>query len=846
MLHNADVLESTIPEKTNSGFKLVHLKHYMPLLSLLLVFALFLECFLWNSYYWNFDSDTYQQKEVILPHQEQLQRNALVIGDKEPTLSFSNVNQMVRSIRIEGYGGSYLVKGTVLATSQNHAFSPQKISTFAFATGLNSDLSKPTEDYQKALVKFDLLEPVINLYLSFDAQTIPSPLVITKITLNPEPEFNFSLVRVVLMLIGLFLLYVVLFSKLYQHKMAVDGSLYKWINRGILILMLLFSVGILTAHHPKFATDTGFKLISLGFLPYNTPNHTLLQEIPKTQEELGNVDPYIELTDALFVKHQLNLDLWVDPKLFELNNIYDPTERAAKDVKFYLDRAFNNGKYYCYFGLAPIFLIYGPIYLLTGLVPGAAFAVFIATIYAIFGLHALSSRLISLLCDECNTTLFVVSKITLYMASLTFFLQSQMVFYRLPYLTAIAALCFAMYYGLGLLFRPRIKGKNQIADNHLSPEQIIQDIESEHAEHNQVQATEKTAPIATVHVPEARKEDGSWSADLVNHENSWLKRINKVVSFFQNTWHSPTTETLPFVWDFKQMTAMIACGFCVVLVVMSRPLTLLYLIVGLGVIYLLYLVKVQQSIKAKIINSLCLIVPIVLGAILVCAYNHARFGTIFEFGQLRQITGDDVGHNYLRFNLEYLKTFFFNVLFSNMEFTSAFPFVDLNSHEELHLGQHVYLADRSGLFMIPYYWGLFMLPILWTVKRLSCQGIQNILPPLQRSLALRGIQLIISLWYLVFPCLLVLIACNAGWNYRYLADITAIACILPFLFVMLLDFKWQSYAEKVMYVAWIGCCVVSFMLMFFLLINNTLVELDFINPRLFLELKEIFDPLGFS
>lgn len=76
--------------------------------------------------------------------------------------------------------------------------------------------------------------------------------------------------------------------------------------------------------------------------------------------------PYIQQLDA-FLKGQLHLDIQPSAELLALENPYTPDNRAGVD--FVYDRAFYDGKYYSYFGIAPILVFYYPYYLLTGNFP---------------------------------------------------------------------------------------------------------------------------------------------------------------------------------------------------------------------------------------------------------------------------------------------------------------------------------------------------------------------------------------------------------------------------------------------------------------------------------------------
>ena len=83
-------------------------------------------------------------------------------------------------------------------------------------------------------------------------------------------------------------------------------------------------------------------------------------------KHLGAYNPYEQQFDA-FMKGQLHIDLLPDKALAELKNPYDPYQR---DGIYYLwDRAYYDGKYFSYFGVAPILTVYYPYYLINGALP---------------------------------------------------------------------------------------------------------------------------------------------------------------------------------------------------------------------------------------------------------------------------------------------------------------------------------------------------------------------------------------------------------------------------------------------------------------------------------------------
>ena len=101
--------------------------------------------------------------------------------------------------------------------------------------------------------------------------------------------------------------------------------------------------------------------------------------------EVGGAVPadiYIRQFDA-WQKGQIELDLEVDRRLAALENPYDPTERKNSGARYSWDYAFFDGKYYSYFGIAPILTVHAPIYALTGKLPNIPLTCLILAIAAV-------------------------------------------------------------------------------------------------------------------------------------------------------------------------------------------------------------------------------------------------------------------------------------------------------------------------------------------------------------------------------------------------------------------------------------------------------------------------------
>jgi len=108
-------------------------------------------------------------------------------------------------------------------------------------------------------------------------------------------------------------------------------------------------------------------------------------EIPQHRSQ------YEDLTESFFNGH-LYLDYEVDEKLLAMENPYDPQARIDNEVPFRWDSAFYQGKYYMYFGVVPVLLLFLPYRLITGTALAGYAATWVFLMIAIAGIYQLFYR----------------------------------------------------------------------------------------------------------------------------------------------------------------------------------------------------------------------------------------------------------------------------------------------------------------------------------------------------------------------------------------------------------------------------------------------------------------------
>ncbi len=177
------------------------------------------------------------------------------------------------------------------------------------------------------------------LCLHFGAVT--SPVTIREIVAVSALPFHFSVLRYLLLAILGTLLIAVL-----------DLRLYEIIYTRTLPQRIL--LGVMTA------------VCTLSAVCFWSPGEELMEY--HDGADYSGADPYVQTFDA-FRKGQVYLDIEPDPALAELENVYDNSERRETGVSYHWDTAYKAGKYYSYFGVTPIIVLYYPVYLLTGKLP---------------------------------------------------------------------------------------------------------------------------------------------------------------------------------------------------------------------------------------------------------------------------------------------------------------------------------------------------------------------------------------------------------------------------------------------------------------------------------------------
>lgn len=141
------------------------------------------------------------------------------------------------------------------------------------------------------------------------------------------------------------------------------------------------------------------------------------------KKEYLNKNIYLYMFDSM-MKNISYLDIEVDDKLFELQNVYDRSERDENECSYMWDYAYFNGKYYSYYGITPLIVIYIPYYAIFGKLPNDFMVGFILCILNIVVLLYLLHKILTFFSINCNYLLLVFAIFAVTFGSLLFSMQS--------------------------------------------------------------------------------------------------------------------------------------------------------------------------------------------------------------------------------------------------------------------------------------------------------------------------------------------------------------------------------------------------------------------------------------
>jgi hypothetical protein len=252
---------------------------------------------------------------------------------------------------------------------------------------------------------------------------------IENVTLNPGIPMKLFLLRIALLGLLLFM-----------------GCL--WFNRETRekLRFFLFDYPLDETHkgQKKLYWGMVFSFVLLLLLITLTSWMAIKESTTEVAARQGMMHIYPMMADAL-LKGQLHLDLEVAPELLESARPYDPAERGVKGIEEYADFSYYEGKYYSYFGIVPVLLLFAPFKLLAGQAFPTSFGVFVFSAAASIALALLWREMARKFMPHMPFFLYCLGGLSLMMVSYIILLCRHPVAYELALASSLMFLAFGLF-----------------------------------------------------------------------------------------------------------------------------------------------------------------------------------------------------------------------------------------------------------------------------------------------------------------------------------------------------------------------------------------------------------------
>ncbi|MBE6585997.1 MAG: hypothetical protein E7645_05655 [Ruminococcaceae bacterium] len=293
-------------------------------------------------------------------------------------------------------------------------------------------------DDRSAYIVLDLTGDVSALKISLTAPK-EAVFTLTGITVNEPVPMQFSALRLVLFVLGCMAVYALVtfpsMKKTYGEQPAALGRVA--IVLTVVLVLLALGMTFAAMYDQTGAVSTGFE---------NTSGNQITQEI----------------VDA-FRAGQVHLLDQPSKELLDMENPYDWSARRELGVSAKWDHLLFEGKYYSYYGIAPVLLLFLPYNILTGFYFPTAEAVLLFGGLGIVFLSLLFLEFAKLFCKKIPNSMLVATLVILQLSSGVWYNFVYDNFYEIAQASGFMFTCMGFFF----LLRSRVIGEGKIRYRHL-------------------------------------------------------------------------------------------------------------------------------------------------------------------------------------------------------------------------------------------------------------------------------------------------------------------------------------------------------------------------------------------
>ncbi len=221
-----------------------------------------------------------------------------------------------------------------------------------FALANTVKVAPGSEKHRGATAMLDSNGALTAVQIVFETEDPQAKL--TRAALNEPVLYQFSLLRYAVFCLPLLLLAAVLHFKWHLIVLDRKNALHRAVYAAAALVCMLAVIWVQYLCIPFDTTRFPYtRALEYPFekpvYDYRTFAHAVMFD------SLARVQTHVEQSPS--------------EALLQMEDPYDPTERVAQGVEYMFDYAFYEGKYYAYFGLAPVLVFYAPFYALMGYLP---------------------------------------------------------------------------------------------------------------------------------------------------------------------------------------------------------------------------------------------------------------------------------------------------------------------------------------------------------------------------------------------------------------------------------------------------------------------------------------------
>ncbi|MBO5042679.1 MAG: hypothetical protein J6D87_06920 [Clostridia bacterium] len=332
-------------------------------------------------------------------------------------------------------------KGKVTVKTANYADVKISIKDVTQSANYRSgvaDAKVIRDDERSAYTVLDLTGDVSDMKV---VVTAPANATVTlqSMTLNERIPMQFSAVRLILFVLECMAVYALVTAACMKKTFGESPMTLYRTTAAVTAVML---IGALIVTWVSMYDQTGG--ISTGF--HNLTGNQITQEI----------------VDA-FRAGQVHLLAEPSEELLAMENPYDWSARSALGVSAKWDHLLFDGKYYSYYGIAPVLLLFLPYNLLTGYYFPTAEAVFLFGAVGILFLSLLFLEFAKIFCKKIPNSILVSTLVILQFSSGVWYNFVYDNFYEIAQASGFMFTCMGFFF----LLRSRVIGEGKILYRHL-------------------------------------------------------------------------------------------------------------------------------------------------------------------------------------------------------------------------------------------------------------------------------------------------------------------------------------------------------------------------------------------